>query len=217
MRLPRLYSRTPTIFANSSSGLPGQNSTPKCATTSVAQAAVSVRTGRWLAVTEPRSSRAENAADRDKWELYDKHADPYQRYNVADEYWSLAGHMSADFSFWMKRTTENGLAPVAQEIGHEEWPVVTLHREDAVFDGDSNDGEWRWRVEFVGEGKTECRLEIEGEISGLSLKRGESAEQVNLDADDGELVITIDRKLTEVVVKADGASFQMLRLNVLPE
>lgn len=183
----------------------------------VKQAAVSVRTGRWLAVKEPRSSRAENTADREKWELYDKHSDPYQRYNVAAEYWSLAGHMSADFAFWMKHTTENGLAPVAQEIGHDEWPVVTLHREDAVFDGDADaaDDKWRWPVELAAEGELACRVEIEGEISGLALKLGESVEQVNLNADDGDLVIILDRKLTEVEVKADRDSFVLLRLNVL--
>jgi arylsulfatase A len=185
----------------------------------VKQAAVSVRTGRWLAVKEPRLNRAEDVAARDKWELYDMHADPYQRYDVAGEYWSLAGHMSADFAFWMKRTTENGLAPIPHEVGHEEWPEVILHRDDAVFDGDSDveDREWQWRIETVGEDGIRCRVEIDGEIEGLSLKRDESEEQVNLDAGDGGLVLTLDRKVTAIEVQADGPSFQELRLKVIFE
>jgi hypothetical protein len=138
---------------------------------------------------------------------------------VAGEYWSLAGHMSADFAFWMKRTTENGLAPIPHEVGHEEWPEVILHRDDAVFDGDSDveDREWRWRIESVGADEVKCRVEIEGEIEGLYLRRDESEEKVELNASDGELVITLDRKVTAIEVQAEGPSFQELRLKVIFE
>lgn len=183
----------------------------------IKEAAVSVRTGRWLAVKEPRSNRAEKAEDKDKWELYDKHADPYQRYNVAEEYWSLAGHMSADFSFWMKRTTENGLAPVPHEIGHEEWPVVSLHRDDAVFDDESDDEVWKWPIEVVGEDEVRCRVSFEGEVNELSLLRGESAELVKLDAGVGELLITLDRKVTAIEVEGRGDSFQELHMEVISD
>lgn len=117
----------------------------------VKHAGVAVRTGRWLAVREPESSRADSAEDRDAWELYDLLADPYQRYNVAEEYWSLAGHMSADFVFWMKHTSENGLAPIPSEIGHAEWPRVVLHVDDLPFEAAGNN-QLCWPVEVVEAG-----------------------------------------------------------------
>ncbi len=117
----------------------------------VKHAGVAVRTGRWLAVREPESSRVESAEERDGWELYDLLADPYQRYNVAEEYWSLAGHMSADFVFWMKHTSENGLAPIPTEIGHTEWPRVVLHVADLPFEV-AKRNELRWPVEVLEEG-----------------------------------------------------------------
>ena len=181
----------------------------------IKQAAVSVRTGRWLAVKEPRSSRAENAEDKEKWELYDKHADPYQRYNVAGEYWSLAGHMSADFAFWMKRTTENGLSPVAQDIGHREWPEVTLHREDAMFDQETTGKEWRWSVDIVADSAVKCQVGITGKIDTLLVVRGEQIESIH-PTDAGEpWMMSLDRRVTEIRVKAEAASFEELRLEIL--
>lgn len=71
-------------------------------------ASVAVRTDRWLAVREPRERRAELAADRHGWELYDLMSDPAQRYDVADDFPFLLGELKADYMFWMDHTTEDG-------------------------------------------------------------------------------------------------------------
>jgi len=126
----------------------------------VKNAGVAVRTGRWLAVRDTESSRAKSGEDRDAWELYDLLSDPYQRYNVAEEYWSLAGHMSADFMFWMKHTTEHGLGPIPTELGHVEWPVVELHVDDRPFDVVKK-GEFRWPVDVVEGGEYRVRIVLE--------------------------------------------------------
>ena len=131
-------------------------------------AAVAVRTGRWLAVREPRSRRGVEggeAEEKNDWELYDMHADPYQRYDVAGEYWYLAGHLSADFSFWMKYTTENGLEAIPAEVGHDEWPTVELTSADAIFgEGAGTDqATLRWPIEVVAGGDYRISTEAPGD------------------------------------------------------
>lgn len=97
------------------------------------QASVAVRTDRWLAIRDPRWRRGTPSETHSGWELYDLNADPYQRLDLADDYPFLLSDMRADFSRWMDHTTDHGLGPLPTEIGHPEWPVVTLRREDAPF------------------------------------------------------------------------------------
>ena len=186
----------------------------------VKHAGVAVRTGRWLAVREPGSSRAASAEERDGWELYDLLADPYQRYNVADEYWYLAGHMSADFMFWMKLTTENGLAPVPTEIGHYEWPRVMLHVDDLPFEV-AEKAELRWPVEVVEAGQyrvmiewnvgvleegVEVSLSCRGVEIQKTLRSGDAGlGSLKLPKGVGELELNIDATdlLRAIVIEAD--------------
>lgn len=127
----------------------------------VKNASVSVRTGRWLAIREPAVEAA--------WQLYDMHADPYQRYDVAEQQWSLAAHLSADFAVWMMHTTENGLAPVPTELGHRQAPEVALASQDAIFPGSAGGEDqaatperqkWRWPVEAVAREPSRYRVSL---------------------------------------------------------
>jgi len=189
----------------------------------VKRAGVAVRTGRWLAVREAESSRAESGDEPDGWELYDLLADPYQRYNVADEYWYLAGHLSADFMFWMKYTTENGLGAIPSEIGHSEWPRVVLHVDDLPFEVAESKA-LRWPVEVVEagdyrvnidwqEGASRAEVDVSMSCMGIEVRRtlgkGDvTLGSVNLPRGVGELELKIDSadSLRAVVIEASGPS-----------
>ncbi len=116
-------------------------------------AAVSVRTDRWLTVRDAKWCRDEGkAAEFNGWELYDLVADPFEKYNVSTDYPFLISDMKADFSFWMDQTTRFELKNIPTEIGHPEWPLVTLRAGD-------RDAMGMWSVKVVNEGNYQIRLE----------------------------------------------------------
>lgn len=105
----------------------------------VKNANVAVRTDRWLAVRDVRWRRWKTDPMLGGWELYDLSSDPFQTVDVASDYPFLLSDMRADFSFWMDDTTDDGLGLFRTEIGHDEWPVVTLRAQDAVL----SDEDWK--------------------------------------------------------------------------
>ncbi len=102
---------------------------------------VAVRTDRWLAVRDARWRRGKTDPMQSGWELYDLQADPFQNYDLAADYPFLLSDMRADYSFWMDHTTDDGLKLIPTELGHSEWPVVTLRAQDAVL----SDADWKFK------------------------------------------------------------------------
>ena len=123
------------------------------------RASVSVHTDRWIALRDPRWRRGPVSEHHSGWELYDLDADPYQRTELAEDYPFLLSDLRADFSRWMDHTTDDGLGPIATEIGHLEWPIVALDRDSALF---QEDGRVRlaWPIEIIGEASLELSVEI---------------------------------------------------------
>lgn len=126
-------------------------------------AAVSVRTDRWLAVRDAEWCRDEKlAAEFNGWELYDLVADPFERFNVSMDYPFLISDMKADFSFWMNQTTRFGLKQIPTGIGHQEWPQVRLRK--TVQNGEGN-----WPVKVVKAGWYEVRFDSGKPVDEISL------------------------------------------------
>jgi len=73
-----------------------------------------------------------------------------EKFNVSADYPYLISDMKADFSFWMDQTTRFELKQIPTEVGHPEWPVVTLREEDRDAGG-------VWPVKVVKEGKYRIR------------------------------------------------------------
>ncbi|MCB1088483.1 MAG: sulfatase-like hydrolase/transferase, partial [Verrucomicrobiae bacterium] len=149
----------------------------------VRNASVAVRTDRWLALRDPRWRRTPPSETHSGWELYDLNADPHEWTDLSNDYPFLISDMRADFSRWMDETTDDGLGPVPTEIGHPEWPVVTLRAQDATLTGkwgssddtqsllsnwtDATD-EASWPLEVVGEGGA-FQIEIEYRAAAANL------------------------------------------------
>jgi arylsulfatase A-like enzyme len=141
----------------------------------VGGASVAVRTDRWLALRDPVWRRGAPSETHSGWELYDLNADPHELTDLSDDYPFLLSDMRADFSRWMDETTDDGLGPIPTEIGHDEWPTVTLRARDAVTpEGWATDPDrtgaltrWTdpahaatWPVKVIGEGGRHA-IEIE--------------------------------------------------------
>lgn len=124
------------------------------------RASVAVRTDRWVALRDPNWRRGELSETHSGWELYDLDADPFQRFEVAEDYPYLLSDMRADFSRWMDHTTDDGLGNLPTEIGHPEWPVVTLRPEFVPWKLKPKGNEFSWPVKVVSE-TAEYRIEID--------------------------------------------------------
>lgn len=162
-------------------------------------ASVAVRTDRWLALRDPNWRRGKLSEDHSGWELYDLDADPYETTDLADDYPYLLSDMRADYSRWMDETTDDGLGRIPTEIGHPEWPVVTLlageailsetweksagHRgeHDPLVGWSGGDDSARWPLKVKGKDKSslrhaveiECRLTEGTKLRKMRLSFGE--------------------------------------------
>ena len=152
------------------------------------KASVSVRTDRWLALRDPRWRRTETSENHSGWELYDLRADPYQRTDLADSYPYLLSDLRADFSRWLDHTTDDGLGPIPTEIGHPEWPIVTLDREIIPHPSilpDSSESILSWPIRIIPEDSIEVALEMalrpgSGGTVSLSFEPGNSGRPLPL-------------------------------------
>ena len=126
----------------------------------VDRASVAVRTDRWVALRDPPWRRGELSDTHSGWELYDLDADPFQRFEVAEDYPYLLSDLRADFSRWMDHTTDDGLGNLPTEIGHPEWPVVTLRPDFVPWKFKPKGGEFSWPLKVVSE-TAEYRIEID--------------------------------------------------------
>lgn len=145
-------------------------------------ASVAVRTDRWVAVRDPNWRRDDSVLERQNgWELYDLKGDPFARYEQGDAYPYLIRDLVADFSFWMDRTTDDGIGPIAIEVGHENWPEVRLV---------SNE-ESRWLIRVVGEGRFRVRADEPAKDGRVRFgeKEVEMAGQPEIELVPGELTV----------------------------
>ncbi|MEO0416232.1 MAG: sulfatase-like hydrolase/transferase, partial [Verrucomicrobiota bacterium] len=95
-------------------------------------AALAVRTDRWLAVKDKRAVRDEEVYDRYLgWELYDLQIDPFQNYDVGADFIHLLGDMASDMGHWLAQVSDDVIGRIPIEIGHSEWPRVHLRSQDA--------------------------------------------------------------------------------------
>lgn len=146
-------------------------------------ASVAVRTDRWLALRDPNWRRDDSILDRQNgWELYDLKGDPFALHEQGDDYPYLIRDLVADFSFWMDRTTDDGIGPIAIEVGHENWPEVRLVA----------NAEKKWLIEVVRGGRFRMRAEQPVKRDGRVRIGGEEvvpAEQPEIELAPGELTI----------------------------
>ncbi|NNE93889.1 MAG: arylsulfatase [Verrucomicrobiales bacterium] len=165
-------------------------------------AAVSVRTDRWVALRDPKWQRGKTDPMQSGWELYDLQADPFQQYDVAVDYPFLVGELRADFAYWMDITTGDGLGRIPTEIGHPEWPVVTLRAQDAILSDPENwemkrgNNSWianwtstdlsiRWPVKIETEGRYSVEIDY-------CLKTGQAPTRLKLTAGEETLEFQIE-------------------------
>ena len=82
-----------------------------------------VRTQRWRAVKAGRG-----------WTLYDMSADPGQERNLAETAPETLRPLREAFEAKVREVTQAGFDPIAAEVGHRGWPVVTLPGHEAFLE-----------------------------------------------------------------------------------
>ena len=135
----------------------------------IKKASAAVRTDRWVALRDPRWRRKEIEKDRE-WELYDLKTDPFQSHEKGGQFPFLLSELKADYAFFIDHTTDDGIGPIAIQIGHPEWKTVTLRP--------NPDMTWPVRVIAPGEyevrleGVEQCTFEIDGKATRIAAPAG---------------------------------------------
>ena len=89
----------------------------------------SVRTQRWRAVKGGK-----------QWELYDMSRDAGQQRNVAKTYPEVVTRLSDAFAVMARDVTKAGFDPIPTQVGHRDWPLVTLPGHEAFLEPASRQG-----------------------------------------------------------------------------
>lgn len=102
-----------------------------------------VRTQRWRLV-----------GSRRRWELYDMQADPQQARDVAKDNPQVVARLSAAYEASHREVTAAGFEPIATEVGHAGWPLVSLLGHEAMLypkqgQGISYQGPAGWANDWV--------------------------------------------------------------------
>ena len=97
----------------------------------LSKAKLSYRFTRWVAMNERRPGA--NLED-ETWAIYDLLADPYQNYDLGEQYpWVLAA-LKSDTWTWFRRTTYLRYKAIPTQVGREDWSVVRLSPRAALLE-----------------------------------------------------------------------------------
>lgn len=96
----------------------------------------SVRTDRWRA-----------AFERNKWSLYDMHADPGEKQNVANAHPAELNRLKAAYNRWFKDVSVLGFDPIPIPVGHPQAETTSLPANEAFLSPEAGQG-----INYSGKG-----------------------------------------------------------------
>ena len=101
------------------------------------EAKLAYRVTRWVAMNERRPGAN---LEHETWAIYDLLADPYQFYDIGEQYpWVLAA-LKSDTWTWFRRTTYLRYEPVPTQVGRKDGKIVRLLPRAALLEEYPGDG-----------------------------------------------------------------------------